>query len=89
LISERRNEEPISTQPYLLTSPLKNEDLLVPFHGYFGSFDIFVIINNSTLPPSPEIIFFVWRNENVPNAQYFPVGVPYNMNQSLEQHLRQ
>jgi len=31
IISEGRKDEPVSTHPYLFTSPLKNSALLVPF----------------------------------------------------------
>ena len=57
--SDGKKEDPVSTQPYLFTSPLKNSALLVPFSQIISALSINRSSFTTSIPPSPEIIFLV------------------------------
>ncbi len=61
VISEGRKEEPISTQPYLSTSPRKNEERLVPFSRMISA----RLKNRSSSSPAchPRHIEYSWFHE--------------------------
>ena len=75
---EGKKEEPISTQPYLSTSPLKNAERLVPFSQIILALSINCSSLIANIPPSPAIMFFVSWNEKAakcpiePNAFLIP-----------------
>ena len=54
-----KKDEPTSTHPYLSTSPLKKEDLLVPFSQIISARLANCMSLIASIPPSPEMIFFV------------------------------
>jgi len=67
-----RKDEPMSTQPYLLTSPRKNSARLVPFSQIISA----RLMNLSSLmvsiPPSPAMMFLVSWNEKHPRWPMLP-----------------
>ena len=65
IISEGKKEEPISTQPYLSISHLKNFDLLVPFSLIISALSRSKGLFTTNKPPSPLIIFLVSWKEKV------------------------
>ena len=74
--SEGRNDEPVSIQPYLLTSPRKNSERLVPFSHMISERRMNLSSLIVSRPPSPAMMFLVSWNEKQPKCPIEPNGRP-------------